>query len=489
MTLPWSSFASELFWFLTKQSLFAAALFVPLVITHYLTPKASAELRYTLWSLLWVRFILPPFFAHPFSLYQFLAPYFTMPERHFSGVIFSNDPAPIIGPSFDAFSIGLNAPGHIDTWQLFVLGFWGAGMLYMAVLFYVKRLRCRRLVRNAIPVQQPDVLAAFDDWVKRLRLRRRPRLVWSDELRSGFAVGFFNPVIVLPRGKLSEAMLAHEMVHIKRNDDFWIILQNIIQILFFFHPAVWFANDQIHLARECICDQRVLAERKVTRNAYGQSLIASLKSALFDAQSTHTLPAFVSSKSILTTRIRNLKGDRNMKKSEIYALKLGFVLGVLFLLPMSGVSKHTASTGHAAVRQSNKTIFSLPLPKDQYRVTAPFGKMLDPFTKEERMHRGIDLKAKLGTDVYSAAEGTVINVNFNVEKGEGSGIFLEIQHADGFATRYTHLNEILVAEGQRIQQGQVIAKVGSSGRSTGPHLHFELWQDGVPVNPAGFLSF
>ena len=122
-------------------------------------------------------------------------------------------------------------------------------------------------------------------------------------------------------------------------------------------------------------------------------------------------------------------------------------------------------------------------------MTAPFGKMLDPFTKEERMHRGIDLKAKLGTDVYSAAEGTVTHVNLDVEKGEGSGIYLEIQHADGFATRYTHLSEILVTEGQRIQQGQVIAKVGSSGRSTGPHLHFELWQDGVPVNPAGFLTF
>jgi murein DD-endopeptidase MepM/ murein hydrolase activator NlpD len=113
-------------------------------------------------------------------------------------------------------------------------------------------------------------------------------------------------------------------------------------------------------------------------------------------------------------------------------------------------------------------------------VSSPFGYRVDPFTGATRYHAGVDIAAAYGREVPSAGAGQVV---FSGSQG-GYGNTVVVEHADGIRTRYAHLSSIQVEAGAIVDAGTVVGRVGSSGRSTGPHLHFEVLQDGQPVNPA-----
>lgn len=115
--------------------------------------------------------------------------------------------------------------------------------------------------------------------------------------------------------------------------------------------------------------------------------------------------------------------------------------------------------------------------------TSGFGNRLHPILLREHFHQGIDLAAPEGTPVQAAAGGTVIEAGW---KG-GYGKTVVIEHAGGHRTLYAHLSKLAVSAGQRIKQQQMIGKVGSTGRATGPHLHFEIHQQGRPINPHSYL--
>ena len=116
--------------------------------------------------------------------------------------------------------------------------------------------------------------------------------------------------------------------------------------------------------------------------------------------------------------------------------------------------------------------------------TSGFGVRSDPFRHGAAMHPGIDLAAPYGTAVYANAEGTVLRAGWN---SGGYGNLVEIDHGRGIITRYGHMSKILVAAGQHVTRGQQVGEVGSTGRSTGNHLHYEVRIDNSPVNPIPFM--
>lgn len=122
--------------------------------------------------------------------------------------------------------------------------------------------------------------------------------------------------------------------------------------------------------------------------------------------------------------------------------------------------------------------FSFPL-KELKRISSGFGDRTDPFTGKTRFHHGMDIAASQGTPVYPASSGKVI---FSGTKG-GYGNMVEILHDDGLVTRYGHNAENTVKEGDIVSPSQPIAYVGSTGRSTGPHLHFEVLRNGKALDP------
>ncbi len=126
----------------------------------------------------------------------------------------------------------------------------------------------------------------------------------------------------------------------------------------------------------------------------------------------------------------------------------------------------------------------LPLAENSYRQSSGFGNRSDPFTRAPAFHSGLDFAAPTGTTVLAAGEGRVIFVGSK----SGYGKTVEIEHPSGLLSRYSHLSAYLVEIGQDVSTGLPIAKVGSTGRSTGPHLHFEVRKGDQALNPKRFLD-
>jgi murein DD-endopeptidase MepM/ murein hydrolase activator NlpD len=138
-------------------------------------------------------------------------------------------------------------------------------------------------------------------------------------------------------------------------------------------------------------------------------------------------------------------------------------------------------------RLLEKKLQSLLLPSSRpvdTVVGSGFGFRADPFTGRNALHTGLDFPADVGTPVAAAAGGVVVSAT----RHPAYGLVVELDHGRGLVTRYAHNSKVLVAPGDLVKRDQVIAAVGNSGRSTGPHLHFEVLVDGVPQDPAKFLA-
>jgi murein DD-endopeptidase MepM/ murein hydrolase activator NlpD len=122
---------------------------------------------------------------------------------------------------------------------------------------------------------------------------------------------------------------------------------------------------------------------------------------------------------------------------------------------------------------------SLEWPVEPVRITSAFGVREDPLGAGARPHTGVDLAALEGQLVRTSGPGTVL---FAARRG-GYGLHVEVRHEGDLVTRYAHLSSIDVRAGDRLEAGAVLGRAGRTGRATGPHLHFELWRDGLPVDP------
>ncbi len=116
-------------------------------------------------------------------------------------------------------------------------------------------------------------------------------------------------------------------------------------------------------------------------------------------------------------------------------------------------------------------------------VTSDFGFRTNPFTGLTQMHEGIDISNRAGTIVIAPANGFISDIGNDWVHGK----FLVISHGFGMTTRYSHLNKVLVKTGQKVKRGEKIAEVGTSGKTTGPHLHYEVRLNGIPVNPMRYI--
>ena len=122
--------------------------------------------------------------------------------------------------------------------------------------------------------------------------------------------------------------------------------------------------------------------------------------------------------------------------------------------------------------------------KDLKRLASGFGQRIDPFLKVKRMHYGLDFSIKVGTPIYATADGKAVIVKTSFG-GFGKHIYLD--HGNGYKTVYAHLDKFNIKRGQKVKRGELIAYSGNSGRSTAPHLHYEVHKNGEKVNPINFF--
>ena len=159
--------------------------------------------------------------------------------------------------------------------------------------------------------------------------------------------------------------------------------------------------------------------------------------------------------------------------------------------PRSGASAferqlYRINVARAEINQYAHTLVAVPVRKPvagEVDMSSPFGMRMDPFLGRPAIHTGIDLRGEIGEPVHATATGKVTIAG----REGGYGNMVEINHGNGLATRYGHLSKIDVKVGQFVRIGEAIGKIGSTGRSTGPHLHYETRINGEAVDPQKFL--
>jgi murein DD-endopeptidase MepM/ murein hydrolase activator NlpD len=186
-------------------------------------------------------------------------------------------------------------------------------------------------------------------------------------------------------------------------------------------------------------------------------------------------------------------GGRDKYKS-LNALKSGDKLAELHkkLDKLSAVSNVQESSYDELIKlakNKSKLLASIPAiqpvsNKELKRIASGFGTRIDPIYKTRKMHSGIDFSAPKGAKVYATGDGTVSKVKYD---RWGYGTHIVINHGYGYQTLYAHLSDAKVKNGQKVSRGQLIGNVGSTGKSTGPHLHYEVIKNGQKVNPVGFF--
>jgi murein DD-endopeptidase MepM/ murein hydrolase activator NlpD len=360
------------------------------------------------------------------------------------------------------------------------------------------------VVRRAAPMRQLRALAVTRRWRHELGVRRPVRLVTSRERHVPFTLGTLRPVIFTPEEvakhedpAVLESVIAHELAHIKRWDDLALVFQLAVSVFYFFDPVAWASARRMREESERACDQLVLSRGDLSPRAYGRSIVAVLKLGLGEPA---TAPALGSRKRSLRNRLETIMKGRSSSTNRLkslYPLPAALALG-LFLLPMAGNPADQAETDGSdgvvsrAAQQETASGWQLqvsltnPLPGST--ITARFGPMIHPYTKNQAHHNGIDIKAPAGSQIVAPADGIVEVATAEYSGGADFGIVIIVDHGSGVRTLYAHLDSFAVEAGQRVSHGDVLGIQGSTGKSTGPHLHFEVLVNGEHEDPASFVA-
>jgi murein DD-endopeptidase MepM/ murein hydrolase activator NlpD len=183
-------------------------------------------------------------------------------------------------------------------------------------------------------------------------------------------------------------------------------------------------------------------------------------------------------------RYEKLKGYKNSDLIIETEKKMTRILGELY------VQSKSFDEVFDLAKNKERMLVSIPAiqpisNKDLRRIGSYFGTRMDPFYKVQKFHEGMDFSAPVGTEVYATGNGSIEMAGH--DDGGGYGNEIIIDHGYSYKTVYAHLSRIFVKPGQKILRGQIIGSVGNTGKSTSPHLHYEVRKNGVPLNPIYFF--
>jgi len=293
--------------------------------------------------------------------------------------------------------------------------------------------------------------------------------ILRDNLNLPFS--FFHWIFISADSDISNeesAIIQHEKVHGYQWHSLDLLLMEIFTIAFWFNPFVFLLKRSLKTTHEYIADQVVIS-KSVSTPDYLNILASGTEKACLSGITNHF--------NYLTIKNR----IEMITKNKTYKLKK---LGYLIFLPLLAFLIFAFSYNPS---EKDNVPYVIPIDKvDIVKYSVTHGvKMIDPFTKKERVHNGIDIVANEGTKIIAAADGIVTYASFS-EKGWGNLII--IRHDENYETLYAHLKEFTVEPGDKVKAGQEIASVGSTGKSTGPHLHYEVRKDGDRVDPEMYFK-
>lgn len=315
--------------------------------------------------------------------------------------------------------------------------------------------------------------------------RRPPELLQSAAIPVPLVVGLLRSRILLPERELSpeqwEGVLTHELVHWRRHD-LWIKwLAVLARAVHWFNPAVWWLVCRLEQDCELSCDEQTVRRWDSPRRArYGELLL--ILAAGGDSGFGGVSLSLSSPKQRLKERLICMMTQKRYGRP---AALLAASAGLAVVLSSAALGAY-AGPAHQTAPASEETpeALSWPLETDgSVTLSALYGSRVHPVTGKTTSHSGIDIPRDAGTPVLAAADGTVEEAGFDAEDGR----YVVLRHGS-LTTKYCHLQEVDAAGGEQVQTGDAIGRVGSTGQSTGPHLHFEVALDGAAQDPLSYLE-
>ena len=422
------------------------------------------------------------------------------------------------------------AEGKLDI----IACIWLAGVIVLFILRVSAYIAFRNKVsRNSECISCPGLKAYTD---KKILVRV------CEDIASPIMLGILKPELLLPKREITPEqlnnILAHEMTHFKRKDLLYKWFATLVKCIHWFNPAIYFACGQIGVECEISCDLAVVGHMdKEGELSYVNTILA-----LLSAGRSENIPlttGMLGNKKTLKRRFLMIKNKTKISRRAKIVSSVMAVAVMVIALSASGVmasglltdegseavvntttlnvaesdgktaeikadeSKPAVQPENVAadvkadvadkvnkpaevpVKEAETQTVEVVWPCPSYdKISAEFKSRVNPVTGEVIDHKGIDLAAKDGADVVAATAGDISETGFDAKFGN----YIKVTNATGVITFYAHLSEISVAEGDAVTAGQCIGKVGSTGASTGPHLHFEVIIAGENVNPRTFLG-
>lgn len=356
-----------------------------------------------------------------------------------------------------------------------------------------------------------------------------PAVLESGAPVSPMLAGLRRPVLLLPRHlrgfdpAQQQLMVAHELAHWQRRDHWWLHASLLLRTVFWFNPALKALAGGLSHAQELGCDRHVLAHRPVAaRRDYAAALVAQLKLQL-TVQSGGAIglaatfagagpgAAGAVRERISQLRLPDLGGSTRLAAAGKTALGACCVavIGAAMLLqpafawraPMLSVTGAAAPGGAQAVAPDSgqdaapaatRGEAALPVwqaPLARVKVNSAYGpRPVLPTSQVSPFHHGVDLDARRGTALLAPADGIVAE-STDLYQGQAKfGKVIVIDHGGGLRSMYAHLDQRAVRTGDAVSAGQAIGKTGNTGKTTGPHLHFEVAQDGQHIDPRRLIA-
>ena len=393
---------------------------------------------------------------------------------------------------------------------------WLVCAILLAAYFVIGYACMVRRFRGTRLAPQPSIDALLD----RFRFSRDPHICVSNSRRAPLTFGVFRPTVLLPEDlpvgdAQFQLVLAHELAHIRRKDCLRKLLLTVCLCLYWWNPLVWLMVWLANRDMELACDEAVLrALGPDHKKAYALTLLdmaqrkpksaplcsgfakSSAEERIRAILSFKWIPAwvgicvavlFVLTASVFTTQAVSpaaVPEPDPAVQEEIPEENVTVSVPVSEPLPTTPPIVPEQETESETQPQPEVPTYIFPLEDAHAEVTNSYGWQENPVVKQKSLHPGADFAADYGTNVLAVANGIVLDCSYDA----AYGYILTLEHENGVQTQYAHLSEFLVNAGAEVRQGQIIAKTGDSGWTTGPHLHLGVLIDGEAVDPLETLK-
>jgi len=499
------------------DSLEVAALVLAIAATTgALRKKLTPSWQYAIWLLLLVKLALP---LLPGDL-EDRASWLSLPESAgwFSGgareitaspSVVATESGGVASPTEIGATAGVAiaelppatpSPGSLFPAALAIVWLAGAAAVWTALIS--AHLRMVRALRRESAIAVPSEL---DDAWRRIRPAGGPnfsrvQLRVTELVSAPALIGVLSPSVLVPRsllGRLNEAewecVLRHELAHLRRRDIPANLLAGMLASIHWFNPLVWYGLSRMRAAQESACDASVLRSPGL-KETYAASLIKLLEHGV----SRRIAPGavgFFGHKKQIKRRMIMIRDYRPAKKKTAFVGISVLALTAVLLLPSAfAADKPDNPAPPAPSAAASPSPAELPareagddktgvrpklVLKLDGKMTSPYGERVHPVSGKKTLHDGIDIAGKKGTPVPAAASGTIVLAKADSARGN----VVAIGHDAVWSTEYRHLDKLGVKEGDRVEAGDIIGWMGSTGQSTGPHLHYSVLENGEYVDP------